>query len=139
MMDDFRSQLNEIVDAMLEQNIEPVVLVVDLWGSEYIKRHRGAESADQFREAAGNCITNICGGGAFVYGEQRIVGVMPAPNRIKTFAFIQKLQRSLPLVAQSYDCILQPEFDVLEFEPSGGVAGIMAQLVKLPMIRAEAA
>jgi hypothetical protein len=138
-MDDFRTQLSELIGAMLEQDIEPVVLVVDLWGSEYVKRQLGAESADQFRESASNCITNICGGGAFVYGEQRIIAVLPAPSRIKTFAFIQKLQRSLPLVAQSYNCLLQPEFDVLEYEPSSGVAGIMAQLVKLPMVRTDVA
>lgn len=86
-----------------------------------------------------DAITNACGGEAFVHGDYRVVGVLPGPSRLKTFALIQKLQRALPLLGQSFDCLLHPEFDVLEYDAGLGVAGIVSQLVKLPSQRLEAA
>jgi hypothetical protein len=138
-MDDFRVQLSSVIDGMVAEDLEPVFLVVDLWGAEDIKRNQGAESLAKFHEATMDSITNACGGTAFVYGEFRVVGILPAPSRLKTFALIQKLQRALPLLGQSYDCILHPDFDVLEYEAAAGVAGVISQLVRLPNLRQDAA
>jgi hypothetical protein len=138
-MDDFRTQLKTVIDAMAETGIEPVFLVIDLWGAEDVKRNQGAESLQKFRDATMDAMTNACGGEAFAYGEYRVVGILPGPTRLKTFALIQKLQRALPLLGQSFDCILHPEFDVLEYDATSGVAGVVAQLVKLPAQRLEAA
>ena len=38
------------------------------------------------------------------------------------------------MLAQSFDCILQPDFDVLEYEEGTGIAGVMAQLVTRPLL-----
>ena len=134
-MDDFRTELSRAVETMLAENIEPVFLVVDLIGAEYIKRQHGAESLDKFREAAADAIHGAAHGGeALPYGEGRVVGILPGHDRLKTFALIEKLSRALPMLAQSFDCFLQPEFDVLEYVAETGIAGIMAQLVTRPLM-----
>ena len=135
VMDDFRAQLSQAVDAMLAQSIEPVFLVVDLIGVEYMKRQHGVEGLDTFRAAACGAIEGASQGGAALgYGEGRIVGILPGHSRLKTFAIIEKLRRALPMLAQSFDCILQPDFDVLEYEEGTGIAGVMAQLVTRPLM-----
>lgn len=132
-MDDFRSQLTTVVDEILADGKQPMFLVVDLFGAEYIKAHRGAEDFQQFREAAMNSITAAAAGShSFCHGELRVVGILPGYDRLKTFALIDKLGRTLPFVAQSYDCILYPEFDTLEYDPKAGVAGLINQLVQKP-------
>ncbi len=134
-MDDFRAQLSHVVEAMIAANVEPVFLVVDLIGVEYVKRQHGAESLDKFHEAASGAIEGASQGGtAISYGEGRIVGILPGHGRLKTFAIIEKLRRALPMLAQSFDCILQPDFDVLEYEEGTGIAGVMAQLVTRPLM-----
>lgn len=138
-MDDFRSQLATVIDSMVGEGVEPVFLVIDLWGAEEIKRNQGDESLQRFRNAVMDSMINACGGEAFVHGEWRVVGILPAPSRLKTFALIQKLQRALPFLAQSFDCSLHPEFDVLEYDAAAGVAGVISQLVRLPMIRQDVA
>jgi hypothetical protein len=133
-MDDFRAQLSLAVDGMIAEQIEPVFLVVELFGAEYIKHQHGAESLTKFHEAAVNAITGTSRGGtAISYGEGRIVGILPGHDRLKTFAMIERLRRALPMLAQSFDCILQPDFDVLEYDAGTGIAGVMAQLVTRPL------
>lgn len=134
-MDDFRTQLNAIVEPILTAGIEPVFLVVDLIGAEYMKRQHGAESLEKFHAASADAISGAAHGGAAIsYGEGRIVGVLPGHDRLKTFALIEKLRRALPMLGQSFDCVLRPEFDVLEYEPGTGIAGVMAQLVTRPLM-----
>ena len=134
-MDEFRPHLTQIVDAMLAENIEPVFLVVDLLGIEHIKRQHGVESLDKFHEAAVVTIEGASQGGtALSYGEGRIIAVLPGHGRLKTFAIVEKLRRALPMLAQSFDCILQPDFDVLEYDAGTGIGGIMAQLVTRPLM-----
>lgn len=130
-MDDFRSQLSATIDDLIARGIDPVFMVVDLYGVEHIKKMHGQESLDKFREAATTAITSAGGGcDAFTYGEDRIVAILPGYNRLKTFALADKLRRGLPYLAQSFDFLLTPEFDMLEFDATSGVAGLMAQLVQ---------
>ena len=135
VMDDFRTHLSQVVEAMLAANIEPVFLVVDLHGVEYIKRQQGTESLEQFHEAAAGAVEGASqGGAALSYGEGRIVAILPGHSRLKTFAIIEKLLRVLPMLAQSFDCMLQPGFDVLEYDADTGIGGVMAQLVTRPLM-----
>jgi len=135
MVDDFRTQLTGTVDAMLEAGKAPVFLIVDLVGAEYIK-HADVASLGKFREMAMAAVMSAAAGSdAFVYGEMRVVGILPGFDRLKTFALIDKLRRTLPMLAQSFDCMLAPEFDVLEYDPKAGVAGLintLAQRAQLP-------
>jgi hypothetical protein len=129
LMDDFRSQLTGFVDAIVEHGESPVFLIVDLVGAEYIKRSDGAASLDTFRQTAMASVSGAAGGSeAFAYGELRIVGILPGFDRLKTFALIDKLRRVLPMLAQSFDCMLAPEFDVVEYDPATGVAGLINTL-----------
>jgi hypothetical protein len=130
-MDDFRTQLSTVIDGMLAEGVKPVFLVIDLYGVERIKQMDGQESLDKFRAAATGAITSAGGGcDAFTYGEDRIVAILPGFERLKTFALADKLRRSLPYLAQSFDFALQPEFDVLEYDETTGVPGLISQLVK---------
>ena len=134
-MDDFRAQLSNAVDGMLAVETEPVFLVVELFGAEYIKHQHGAESLSKFHAvAAATIVAASRGGEALSYGEGRIIGILPGHDRLKTFAMIEKLRRALPMLAQSFDCILQPDFDVLEYDGGTGIAGVMAQLVTRPLL-----
>ena len=102
---------------------------------EYMKRQHGVEGLDKFRDAACGAIEGASqGGAALAYGEGRIVGILPGHSRLKTFSIIEKLRRALPMLAQSFDCVLQPDFDVLEYEEGTGIAGVMAQLVTRPLM-----
>jgi GGDEF domain-containing protein len=130
-MDDFRAQLSSVIDALLAEGVQPVFLVIDLYGVERIKQMHGQESIDKFRAAATGAITSAGSGcDAFTYGEDRIVAILPGFERLKTFAMAEKLRRSLPYLAQSFDFALQPEFDVLEYDAATGVPGLVNQLVK---------
>jgi hypothetical protein len=131
-MEDFRAQLTGTIDAMLAEGVQPVFLIVDLIGADYIKRAHGADSLDTFRQAALTAITATAGGDTFAYSELRVVGVLPGHGRLKTFAIIDKLRRALPLLAQSFDCLLEADFDVLEYDPGAGVAGLINHLVHPP-------
>jgi len=131
-MDDFRTELTALVDAMRAEGIEPAFLVVDLDGLDYLKHSRGSESADNFRLAATGAISSAAGGcDTFSYADQRVVAILPGFSRLKTFALIDRLQRALPLLAQSYDCDLRAAFDVLDYDDAQGVPGVIAQLAKL--------
>ncbi len=139
-MDDFRLELGAVVDAMREAGSEPVFLIADLDGMAYIKKTHGAESLDTFRAAATEAISAAGGGcDTFMYGEERVVAILAGFGRLQTFSVIDKLRRALPLLGQSFDCILHPEFDVLEYDPQLGVAGLVAQLGKLKRYQDEAA
>ncbi|HEU5479259.1 MAG TPA: hypothetical protein VFU90_05470 [Candidatus Tumulicola sp.] len=131
-MDDFRTELTAVVDEMRAAGIEPTFLVVDLDGIGYVKQARGAESADTFRASATDAIAAAAGGcDTFRYGEERIVAILPGYTRLKTFALIERLRRALPLLGQSFDCPLQVEFDVLEYDEQHGVPALVAQLAAL--------
>ena len=131
-MDDFRTELTALVEAMRAEGIEPAFLVVDLDGIDYLKRSRGSESAESFRSAATGAIAAAAGDcDTFSYGEERVVAILPGFSRLKTFALIDRLQRALPLLGQSYDCALRASFDVLEYDATVGVPGVIAQLAKL--------
>jgi hypothetical protein len=132
-MDEFRAELTAFVDEILASGKKPMFLVVDLFGAEFIKANRGAQDLQNFREAAMNAVTGAAPGShAFCHGDLRVVGILPGFDRLKTFALIDKLGRTLPFVAQSYDCVLYPEFDTLEYDPAHGVAGLINHLVQKP-------
>jgi hypothetical protein len=128
-MDDFRSQLTTRIDSMRLGGVEPVFLIVGLEGATYLKA-QGPDALDKFRTAAIGAVTGAGQGcDAFTYGDDRIVAILPGFDRLKTFAVIEKLRRALPLLGQSFDVFLQPEFDVLEYDPVHGVAGLINHLV----------
>jgi len=128
-MDDFRSQLADLIESMRLAGVEPVFLVVELDGASYLKT-QGPEALAKFRTAAIGAVTAAGQGcDAFTYGDDRIVAILPGFDRLKTFAVIEKLRRALPLLGQSFDVALQPEFDVLEYDPVHGVAGLINYLV----------
>ena len=130
-MDDFRSQLTTVIDEMLARGMEPVFLVVDLPGIDYIKKAHGDESLVKFKDAATNAISSAGRGcDAFSYGEDRIVAILEGFDRLRTFAMADKLRRGLPFLAQSFDVVLVPEFDILEYDRLQGVAGLISQLVR---------
>lgn len=139
-MDDFRAHLEAAVDAVLAQGLKPVFLVVELGGAADIKRVHGADSVAKFREAATGAVV-AAGGGceSFTYGEERVIAILPGYDRLKTFAIIEKLRRSLPYLAQSFDCFLHPEFDLIEYDLTTGIGGVIAQLVRLAQVRRDVA
>jgi hypothetical protein len=139
-MDDFRAHLESAVDGVLAQGLKPVFLVVELGGAGMIKRVHGAESLETFRETATGAIVAAAGNcESFTYGEERIVAILPGYDRLKTFAIIEKLRRGLPYLAQSFDCFLRPEFDLVEYDLATGVGGVIAQLVRLGQISRDVA
>ena len=135
-MDDFRTQLGGVIDVMLAGGIKPSFLVADLFGAEHVKRAHGADSFESFRSAA---IASISGGAngaeVFCYDEQILVAILPGFPRLKTFALVDKLSRALRLLGQSYDCMLEPEFDSIEYDPEKGIAGLISELVKVRLAR----
>lgn len=139
-MDDFRAHLEAAVDAVLAQGLKPVFLVVELGGAGEIKRVHGADSLTKFRETATGAIVAAGGGcDSFTYGEERVVAILPGYDRLKTFAMIEKLRRGLPYLAQSFDCLLHPEFDVIEYDLTTGIGGVIAQLVRQAQLRRDVA
>jgi hypothetical protein len=129
-MEDFRTQLRGLIDAMRAEGVAPAFLVVDLEGAEAIKAARGAESIEQFKDAAVRAVVSATGGAdAFTYGDDRVVAILGAEfGRLKTFAIIEKLRRTIPLVGQSFDCYLRPNFDVLEYDEQAGIGALITQL-----------
>lgn len=129
-MEDFRSQLKGVIDAMLAEGNTPAFLVIDLAGVEEIKRARDAESLQQFYQSAIDTVVAAThGADAFTYGEDRLVAILgPDHDRLKSFALIQKLRRAMPLLGQSYDCFLRPEFNIIEYDAATGVGGLIVQL-----------
>jgi hypothetical protein len=139
-MDDFRSQLTSLIDHMLGLGEHPIFLIVDLEGTEEIKRTRGAESLEQFKQSAIAIVSQATDGAdAFTYGDENLVAILSGQqfDRLRTFALIQKLRRTLPLLGQSYDCFLRPECDVLEYDPQIGVAGLISHITRSRKQREE--
>ena len=131
-MDDFRKELAAVVDVMRGEGVEPAFLVVDLEGIAAIRQMHGAGSLDTFRETAIGAISAAANGcDTFTYGDERIVAILGGFGRLQTFALIEKLRRALPFLGQSFDVVLRPEFDVLEYDEGTGVAGLVAQLARL--------
>jgi hypothetical protein len=94
-----------------------------------IKKVHGVESLDKFREAAIGAIVSAghdCE--AFSYGDDRVVAILGGFDRLKTFAVVEKLRRGLPFLAQSFDCVLHPQFDILEYVVETGGPGWWAGL-----------
>ncbi|MEX2225876.1 MAG: hypothetical protein WEB52_05430 [Dehalococcoidia bacterium] len=129
-MDDFRSQLRGLIDSMRAEGVNPVFLVIDSEGADSIKAARGAESLEQFKDAVVRAVVSATGGAdAFSYGDERVVAVLGSEwGRLRTFSLIDKLRRSIPLVGQSFDCFLRPNFDVLEYDDEAGIGALIAQL-----------
>jgi hypothetical protein len=140
-MDDFRSQLTALIDHIRDLGDQPLFLIVDLEGAEEIKRTRGVDSLEQFKQSAITIVSQATeGADAFTYGDESLVAILTAAqfDRLKTFALIQKLRRSIPLLGQSYDCFLRPEFDVLEYDPQSGVPGLISHITRARKLRREA-
>jgi hypothetical protein len=130
-MDDFRTGLAALTDGVLTAGAQPVYLVVDMPGAEYIRRGQGAESMAAFHNGVIAAITSAApGSDALPYSDARIVAVLPGYARLKTFALIEKLHRVLPMLGQSFDCVIEPDFDTLEYDASTALAGVIAQLLR---------
>ena len=138
-MDDVRKELAATIDAMVAEGNVPMFLMVDLVGAEYLRQSARGDALATFRET---CMASLSGAAGdtevFSYGEIRIVAILRGFDRLKTFALIEKMRRMLPLLGQSFDIDVQPEFDTLELDPATGAAGVIAQLVA-PRQRADAA
>ncbi|MBF6600691.1 MAG: hypothetical protein IVW36_09285 [Dehalococcoidia bacterium] len=131
-MDDFRTELAAAIAAMTEAGLEPAFLIVDLEGLTAVKQSNDPGALATLRDAASGAISAAGGDcDTFTYGEERVVAILPGFRRLQTFALIDKLRRALPLLGQSFDCALRPEFDVLEYDEASGVAGLVRQLAKL--------
>ena len=127
-MDDFRQQLTLVLDAMLAEGGEPLFLVVDLEGVKELKETHGDESLQKFKQAAIDAVIGATrGADAFTYGDDSIVAILDGHeyDRLRTFALIQTLRKAIPLLGQSFDCFLRPDFDVLEYKPAEGPAGLI--------------
>ena len=132
-MDDFRSQLTAVIDQMAEQGDTPLFLVVELEGALDIKRVRGVQGLDNFKKDAIEMVASLTNGcDAFTYGDETLIAILSAASydRLKTFALIQKLRRTVPLLGQQFDCYLRPECDVLEYDAQTGAAGLISQIAR---------
>ena len=108
-------------------------LVVDLEGAAEIKQTRGEVSLRQFSAAAVEAVVSATSGAdAFTYGDDKVVVILDSAqfDRLRTFALIQRLRRAIPMLGQSFDCYLRPEFDVLEYQPQSGIGGLIAAITK---------
>jgi len=138
-MDDVRKELAATIDAMVAEGEVPMFLMVDLVGAEYLRQSARGDALATFRETCMASLSAAAGDTqVFSYGEIRIVAILHGFDRLKTFALIEKMRRMLPLLGQSFDIDVQPEFDTLELDPATGAAGVIAQLVA-PRQRADAA
>jgi hypothetical protein len=131
-MEDFRAQLRDLIEALQAEGVTPAFLVVDLPGAEEIKRVQGPDSMERFKDGAIRAVVSATGGAdAFTYGDERVVVVLGAGwERLKTFALIQKLRRVMPMLGQSFDCYIAPEFDVIEYDPATGFSTLLNQLTQ---------
>ncbi len=135
-MEDFRSQLAAVIDAMVTQGGQPLFIIAALDGAEQMRAAHGAESLTKFKQAATDAVVSATAGAdTFTYGDEKIVVILDgaAYDRLKTFALIQRLRRVIPLLGQSFDCFLRPEFDVLEYSREVGVGGLIAALAARPL------
>ena len=41
---------------------------------------------------------------------------------------IDKLRRQIPLLGQSFDCFLRPEFDIFEYDEHAGISALITQI-----------
>lgn len=133
-MDDFKQQLTAVLDAFLAEGGEPIFLVVDLEGVGEIKDAHGDESLQKFKLAAVDAVIAATrGADAFTYGEDRVVAILDGRDydRLRTFALIQKLRKAIPLLGQSFDCFLRPDFDVLEYKADQGAAALISQIANV--------
>jgi hypothetical protein len=133
-MDDFRTQLSAVIADMQAEGDDPIFLIVDLYGADEIRRARGVEGLEQFKRSAIDCVAQATDGAdAFTYGDDKLVAILGSRrfDRLKTFALIQKLRRTIPLLGQSYDCFLRPECDVLEYDPHSGAAGLISHITRM--------
>jgi GGDEF domain-containing protein len=140
MVDDFRQQLMHVVDTLLAAGAEPIFLVCDLEGVKELKAAHGQESFDKFRQATVDAVVGAThGADAFTYGEEQVVVILDGReyDRLRTFALIQRLRKAIPLLGQSFDCFLRPDFDVLEYRPNDGVAAVISQLANVRTARKE--
>lgn len=129
-MDDFRKELSAHIDALLAEGSAPIFLMVDLVGAEQLRRSSDPEALANFRDACMASLSNASQGSqVFSYGEIRIVAILHGFDRLKTFALVEKMRRMLPLLSQSFDCVLAPEFDTLEYDERTGVSGLINQIV----------
>ncbi len=130
-MDDFRAQLTTVIDELAAQGIEPVFVLIDLAGAERIRKERGDEAFNHFRTSVISAVSSAGNGcDAFSYGDERVVAILTGVDRLKTFAIVEKLRRSLPFMAQSFDVPIRPEFDIIDYDPAKGVPGLVHELVK---------
>lgn len=138
-MNDFRHELTTVVDELVAQGIEPMFLMVDLAGAEVLRQAKDLESLQRLRETCMASLSSAANNAeTFSYGDIRIIAILHGYDRLKTFALIEKMRRMLPLLAQSFDCILGPEFDTIEYDERTGVSGVINQLIA-PRRQAEAA
>lgn len=128
-MDEFRTQLRNLIDEIRATGVEPAFLVVDLEGAAQLKMH-GEDTLAGFKEAAVRAVVNATGGAdAFTYGDERVVAILGSDfGRLKTFAVIEKLRRAIPLLGQSFDCYLRPNFDVIEYDEATGIGALITQI-----------
>lgn len=139
-MDDFRQQLTAVLDTFLAEGGEPIFLVVDLEGVGDIKDAHGEESLRKFKLAAVDAVVAATrGADAFTYGEDRVVAILDGRDydRLRTFALIQKLRKAIPLLGQSFDCFLRPDFDTIEYRADVGVSGLINQIAAARTQRKE--
>lgn len=138
-MDDFRRELTAVLDGLVAEGITPMFLMVDLVGAEVLRHSRDLESLDRLRETCMASLSSAAGNAeTFSYGDIRVIAILRGYDRLKTFALVEKMRRMFPLLAQSFDCILAPEFDTIEYDESTGVAGVINQLIA-PRRQVEAA
>lgn len=139
-MDDARSQLTAAVDEAMAQGKTPVYVVVDLLGAAYVKSLHGGQRLAAFRESAAAVLaSNGQGCPVVAASDDRLIAVLAGFGRLQTFAFVERLRRALPLLAQSFDCDLLPDFDIVEYDPQAGVGGLTAYLAKRAQPEAGAA
>jgi hypothetical protein len=130
-MEDIRDPLRAACDEILGRGETPVVVVMDLPGAGVIRHQRDDASLRDFHAAVGASFVAAARGGAWLpVSDERVIGVLPACERLRLFALIGKLERSLPLVAQSYDCELVPEFDSVEYDERTGLAGLVSYVTR---------
>ena len=138
-MNDFRHELTSVVDELVAQGGEPIFLMVDLVGAEVLRQSKDLESLARLRETCMASLSSAANNApTFSYGDIRVIAILQGYDRLKTFALIEKMRRMFPLLAQSFDFVLAPEFDTIEFDQRTGVSGVINQLIA-PRRQAEAA
>jgi hypothetical protein len=138
-MNDFRHELSGAIDQLIAEGKEPMFLMVDLVGAEVLRASKDIDSLNHLRETCMASLSSAANNApTFSYGDMRIIAILQGYDRLKTFALVEKMRRTIPLLAQTYDCTLAPEFDTIEYDEGTGVAGVINQLVA-PRRQIEAA